>query len=286
MPIPAADLQRWQHFADAVLPGTVLGPQLTVEVGGSHRVLVIAGVAVIRAARTAEAATLMGRRLRLLERLGTLPLPFAVPSPLSDAVVVEGTTVSAVSWLAGTPQGRGAVTQAELQRLWVAMRSVDVDALVDVLDVPHAYAGRDGWASLMLEEVVPRLPVDVQEESLRRVEAAAALPAVTPGLVHGDLAGANLLWNNDGGLSGVLDWDLACAFDPAVDAACLAWFGWPAVAAIVDERAYLRARTWFGVFGLEQVSAALLDSRPQGAVDELVARTAQWIRRTPLLGDA
>ena len=227
----------------------------------------------------------MGRRLRLLERLSTLSLPFAVPSPFSDAAVVEGTTVSALSWIAGTPRDRGTGTEAELRRLWAAMRSADVEVLVDVLDVPHAYAGRGGWATLMLEEVVPRLPVDVQEESLRRVEAAAALPAVTPGLVHGDLAGANLLWNNDGGLSGVLDWDVACAFDPAVDAACLAWFGWAHVAAVVDERAYLRARTWFGVFGLERVSAALLDSRPEGAVNEVVVRTAQWIRRTSVLGD-
>lgn len=117
-------------------------------------------------------------------------------------------------------------------------------------------------------------------EAARRVESAVALPPVTPGLVHGDLAGANLLWNPDGTLSGVLDWDLASASDPAIDVACLAWFGWPTVRAITSPSTYRRARTWQAVFGLEQVSAALLADRPEPAVDAAVTRAANWLRRT------
>ena len=54
---------------------------------------------------------------------------------------------------------------------------------------------------------------------------ARALPPVEPGVVHGDLAGTNVPWRTDGTVYGVLDWDHAQAFDPAVDVGCLSWFG-------------------------------------------------------------
>lgn len=54
--------------------------------------------------------------------------------------------------------------------------------------------------------------------STSRVAARSSTCSVEPGLVHGDLAGTNLLWRADGTVSRVLDWDLAQAFDPAVDA--------------------------------------------------------------------
>lgn len=58
--------------------------------------------------------------------------------------------------------------------------------------------------------------------SRRHVEAALALEPVEARLVHGDLAGHNMRWLETGDLVGVTHWDLAQAFDPAVDVACLA----------------------------------------------------------------
>jgi aminoglycoside phosphotransferase (APT) family kinase protein len=280
MPTPHIDRTRWQVLAEVLLPGVRVDVRSVVERGGSHEVLILPGVAVIRAALTADAASLMPRRLRLLQRLNELGLPFAVPSPMSDAVVVDGVTASVLSWIPGMPGSSGSHPAAELTRLLTALREVDISALADVLDVPHAYAGRDRWARLLVDEVVPRLPADVQKESMRRIDAALAMPVMPATLVHGDLAGGNLLWHQDGTLSGVVDWDLACAFDPAVDAACLAWFGWPTVAVMVDASTYQRARIWSATFGLEQVSAALLDKKLDSQVDAVAARTAQWIRRT------
>lgn len=282
MPLSPADRQRWQTLADAVVPGATIEATSTVAHGESHEVLVLPGVAVIRVARSEQAAALMPRRLRLLERLDDLGLPFQVPVPLSGAVVVGGVSASALSYVPGQPRERRSGGADELRRLMAALGSVDVDALVGELDVPHAYAGRERWAEMLIDEVLPRLPADVQPEALHRVVAAVALPAARKVLVHGDLAGANMLWHPDGGLSGVLDWDLACAFDPAVDAACLAWFGWETVESIVDAQTFRRARTWFAVFGLEQVSAALVDLRPEPEIEEVVVRAAQWIRRTSL----
>ena len=238
------------------------------------------GVAVIRAARTAEAAKLMSRRLQLLRRLGSLGLPFRVPAPLSDAIDVDGVTVSALTWIDGAARQRGTGGTDELRRLISALKEVDTGQLVAELDVPHAYAGRERWADLLCDEVVPRLPADVREEARRRVTAALALPDVPGVLVHGDLAGSNLLWLANGTLSGIVDWDLACTFDPAVDAACLAWFGWDAVESMVEPDTLRRARIWFATFGIEQVTAALLDLRSEGEIDSAVIRAAAWIRRT------
>lgn len=283
--MPHIDRQRWQDLADVLLPGLRIDARTAVEHGESHQVLVIPGVAVIRAALTAEAAALMPRRVRLLQRLTSLPLPFTVPSPMSDAVVVDGLTASALSWVPGTPRDRGPHAAMELRPLLAALAEVDISSLTEVLDVPHAYAGRGRWAQLLLDEVVPRLPADVRPESIRRIEAALVLPVVPATLVHGDLAGGNLLWHEDGTLSGVVDWDLACGFDSAVDAACLSWFGWSTVSSIVDPSTYQRARTWFATFGLEQVSAALLEEKPDGQIDAVVTRAARWIRRTTHSGE-
>jgi thiamine kinase-like enzyme len=76
---------------------------------------------------------------------------------------------------------------------------------------------------------------------------------------------------------GVIDWDWAAAWDPAIDAACLAWHGWEAVRAAVDEQTYVRARIWQRTFGIEQIVAGWL--RPPGMADAL-ERTAAWLRRT------
>mgnify|MGYP006195292123 CR=1 FL=1 len=52
---------------------------------------------------------------------------------------------------------------------------------------------------------------------------------VAPSLVHGDLAGHNMRWERSGGdwaLTGILDWDLASVWDPALNPAYLSlWHG-------------------------------------------------------------
>jgi aminoglycoside phosphotransferase (APT) family kinase protein len=155
---------------------------------------------------------------------------------------------------------------------------VDLGRLAGLLGVPHCYAGGDRWEELLRDQVIPRLPARWWTEAARRVDAALALPPVPASLVHGDLAGHNVHWSDDGRQCiGVLDWDLAQPYDPAVDVACLAWHGWDTVRAAVDADTYARARVWFRTFGLEQVSAALLlGDAPERYVDRAVA----WLERT------
>src|SRR2546430_1008403 len=89
-------------------------------------------------------------------------------------------------------------------------------------------------------------PADGERGAARGlIEAALELADVSPSLVHADLGGENVHWHPDGELAGVLDWDLAQPFDPAVDAACLAVHGWENVREAVDVETYRRAGIWY-----------------------------------------
>ncbi len=199
-----------------------------------------------------------------------------MPEPLSDVATVDGHAAVAVSWVAGEPHPPGEVDPAILRELLAALRGVDTGALDGLLAPPHGYAGANQWAELMAQ-AIGQLPADVRGEAQRRLDEAVALAAVAPSLVHGDLAGSNMRWDSGGKLVGIIDWDWASAWDPAVDAACLAWHGWPAVEAAVDPQTYDRASVWQRTFGIEQIISTWL--RPPGTPD-VIRRTAAWLRRT------
>lgn len=261
-------------LAAAVLPGADLGRAVVVQ-GEFHDVVLLPGEAVVKIARRA-ATPHLERRAALHAALAAAGLPFAVPRPLGPVCHLGERAAVALSWVDGAPAPAGSADPVRLRDLLDAVASVDVATLGGLLDVPHAYAGRDGWAELMLDGVVPRMPEDLRPEAARRVRAALDLLEVPPRLVHGDLAGDNLLWRA-GRVVGVLDWDLAAPFDPAVDAACLAWFGWDAVRAAVDDDTYRRACVWFGTFALEHLGAALAAGQPAPVVEARVARAATLI---------
>ncbi|MFP5334289.1 MAG: phosphotransferase family protein [Actinomycetes bacterium] len=263
------------ELAARVLPGADLSAAVVVQ-GEFHDVVVMRGEAVVKVAR-GDAAGHLERRARLHAALADVGLPFEVPQPLTPVRTYGDRAAVALSWVDGDPAPPGHGDAGELRRLLGALASVDLAPLAGLLDVPFAYAGRERWQQVMVDEVVPRMPEHVRDDAARRVAAALALPPVPPSLVHGDLAGDNVLWR-DGRVVGVLDWDLAQPFDPAVDAACLAWFGWDAVRAAVDEATYDRACTWFGTFPLEHVAAALTAGMPEAVVEARVARAATLMR--------
>ncbi|PWJ53660.1 Predicted kinase, aminoglycoside phosphotransferase (APT) family [Quadrisphaera granulorum] len=275
-----------------VIPGVAASDVSAAEVlrGEFHDVVLLPGRAVVKVAR-GLAAQHLERRTALLDALAGAGLPFAVPRPLSE-VHRAGRAAAAValSWVEGepAPAGSGGARRVEeLQRLLAALASVDVRPDSPVgrhLDVPHAYAGRDRWAELMAQ-VVAMLPDDVRDDAGARLRAALDLPPAPEGLVHGDLAGHNLRWHADGTLAGVIDWDLASAWDPAVDLGCLVWFGWDAVDAACAglgggwPAAADRARVWFATFRLEGPAALLDDGAPEALVAERLERVVTALRR-------
>lgn len=238
------------------------------------------GVGAVRVAREAGRADQLRRVAALCERLDTAGLPFAVPVPLGPVVEHDGRAALPTTWIPGQPAPRGSPRVDGAHLLLESLADVDVTALADVLAPPHAYAGGGRWHEILVDDVVPRLPARLRGEARDRIDAAAALDPPAPGLVHGDLAGDNVRWEGQQ-VVGVLDWDLASAWDPAVDAACLAWHGWDTVRQVTDHGTYQRAVTWYRVFGLEQIAAALLADVPAATLDETVARIAEWLEVKP-----
>ncbi|MCE0766952.1 aminoglycoside phosphotransferase family protein [Pseudonocardia kujensis] len=265
------------EVARTLLPGLDPDGATTIP-SGSHDVVLLPGRAAVRIARSRPAAEALPRRTALLARLQDAGLPFAVPEPLTPVVTGRGWTAVAVSWLPGSYPSPEDGEPRTLRALLDALAAVDLGPLADVLDVPHAYAGRERWEGLMLDEAVPRLPPELRRSGRRRVREALALEPVPPVLVHGDLTGENLHCAADGRVLGVLDWDLASPTDPAIDAACLAhWYGWPTLRRAVDRATYDRARTWYATLSVEQIVKALLDGAGAREMEECVARVARWM---------
>jgi aminoglycoside phosphotransferase (APT) family kinase protein len=251
----------------------------SVASGQFHDVVLVRGVAAVRVARNGPAAAALPQRTAITERLAALDLPFAVPRPLTDVRESHGRTAVAVSWVDGAGQPGAIDDPAGFRTILTALSAVDTSALADVLYPPHEYAGGADWPRLMLEDVVPLFPAEWQAEAARRFEAAIALPEVEPSLVHGDLAGHNLHWDAEGNLIGVIDWDVASAWDPAIDAACLAVHGWATVARVIDAQTYHRAAVWYRTFGIEQLGAALLTGDIV-EIDRYVQRGVAFLERT------
>ena len=144
--------------------------------------------------------------------------------------------------------------------------------------------------------------VDALTDAARRWTAE---PVVEPSLVHGDLAGHNMHWAPVGSpavrqlveregpdvrrlglaaggrdeasgqgeasgwvLLGILDWDLACVWDPALNPAYLSlWHGEEKLEAIArDAFEAQRGRVWLGVMALESLyDASLREGTPSPA---------------------
>jgi Phosphotransferase enzyme family len=271
---PHLDAQSWA-LARQVLP-ELNGMAVSVTAGADHHVVVAPGIGIVRVSRQPGTAPLMRRRREVLIRLEQQAFPFAIPTPLSEVAESGDICAMAMRWLPGSPHQRGHGDPAVLAAVLDSLRSVDITALVDVVEPAHAYAGGHDWEQRMLDAVA-ELPEDVRSEARHRVAVAAALPSVEASFIHGDLGGDNMFWNDQGELVGVIDWDWAAAWDPAIDAACLSWHGWDTVRSAVDTETFRRARIWYLTFPLEQLVGARL--RPPGHHD-VVNRAAAWIRRT------
>jgi len=166
--------------------------------------------------------------LRELHRRG-----WPVPVPLAEPIEENGDTWMLYSWLPGTsPTSEDEGAQRERGRLLARLHG-DLSELV-------SFGQRDGWqmahevvadsalhtALMRFETLHPleghllRWHADQAQRLLEDLPVAEADRTV----VHGDLAPWNLLFDTDGGLSGIVDFDIVHLDLSVADFAC-SWRG-------------------------------------------------------------
>lgn len=271
-----------------------------------------------------DPARQLGRRMALLDGLDAAlaeqGVAWTVPVALSDPVPAGTGAAVLQRYLPGGPHPPHEGDPAVLRRLLDEIAAVDV---ADPRIAPHLgrpFSFRGPWTAQRAEHVAgipgrlaPRLGAwpgddvdtrtgaDAWADAVARVTRAVTAwteePPVPPSLVHGDLAGHNMRWRavpaaDDAPgevrweLAGVLDWDLACAWDSALNVAYLSlWHGEDQVERLaVDAGEAARARVWLGAMALETLDDAaardeLVGGLPNGSWRRLLRKALPRVAR-------
>lgn len=273
-PVPADLLE----IAEALVPDAPLDSARLAEQGNLHHVVLFPGVAAVRISKRPSAAAELPRRVEILRAVAAAGLPFAVPEPLTAVATFGERAAVAVSWIDGEWLPEGIGDPAAFGLLLEALREVEISPELEaVLHTPRRYADGLGWADILNDEIIPRLPTKWRDGVRQRLDTLLALEEVPARLVHGDLGGTNVHFGEDGKLTGVLDWDMAILSDPAIDAALIAtWHGWDVLRAATDEETYRRAWAWNDAVGVGHLHA-VFGGKPLSRVDGFVGSVVAWL---------
>ena len=169
----------------------------------------------------------MGREWQFLRALHPTPVPMPRPVARCEDPDVLGADFYVMEFVDGVVLGdaaAGAAVPAAVRPVvaestvdtMVALHAQDVDAIgLAGLRRPGSFVERQlrRWHRQVHASAVPDLSVvDAAHEAL-----AAAVPAGREAVVHGDFRPGNLLYDRDGRVQAVLDWELASIGDPMVD---------------------------------------------------------------------
>ena len=172
------------------------------------------------------------REYRLL--FGLHPLGFPVPQPLAlcDDPEVIGAIFYVMERARGRPYANGALPEFDSPtRRSMYEQMIDTLADLHVIDPESAAHGDFGKPGNYFERQVARWTRqyrDSQTDYLPEVERLIAfLPESVPeqsrtSIVHGDYRIDNVVFDGDGTLTAVLDWELATLGDPVADFSYLA----------------------------------------------------------------
>ena len=244
---------------------------------GSSSIVALGLRTAVRVARDPGSAPELLRAQRVVDALPDLP--FALPCSVGPAATHDGVTAVPVRRLDGMSRAPGHADPGELRRLLVAIHTIDPSPLRDDLATPRAFYGGERWREVLADDVVPLLPAALRGPAAEVVDRLAAADADADAHIqsvgHGDLAGANVLWEGDR-VVGVLDWDLASIEDPAEDVASLAgWHGWELAPTLAEPSTVARAALFRAVAPLTVVAFALLRGRPETEVARAVGRAVE-----------
>lgn len=225
------------------------------EGGQFHKVVIANQQSVIRMARTREASEQMPRSVKLLELLDGR-LHYRIPVATSGIVQVAGLSSVAMTFIPGSAHEPHYGDPRVLRRVVCDLAQVPLEPLADHLARPFAFRGE--WTEARQQQCFDALPEDLRAPAARLWAQLDELSQVPAGLVHGDLAGHNMHWIGEE-LIGILDWDLAAAWDPALNTAYLSlWHGLEMadlIAPTPDQAR--RAKIWLGLMSLERLSDTL-----------------------------
>ncbi|MGV3016786.1 phosphotransferase [Rothia sp. 88186D007BW] len=248
-----------------------------VRTTGSAHVIVNMGAELsVRIAKTPKTGHQVARRTEILRRLPQ-DLPFAVPRPITRVITRNGFTAVGLTWIKGEPRLQGSAPPKQLATLIKAIHSVDFRGYGPYMDMVHEHwGGRDNWEVLLREQVVPQLLSGAQKIAHTAIDRVLALEPAPPVLVHGDLAGHNILWKGDK-LVGVIDWDHASVGDAAIDHAALGnFYGWDSLAKVLNDAQLERARIVARLLPLQSL-AYIMHNGMGGAIQRLaVERADEW----------
>ncbi|UTT40652.1 aminoglycoside phosphotransferase family protein [Glutamicibacter mishrai] len=225
------------------------------EGGQFHKVVIANPHSVIRMARTVQATEEMPRSVKLLELLSG-QLDYQIPMATSQILHVDGLSSVAMSFIPGSAHEPHYGDPKVLGKLVNDLAQVEVEPLSEHLASPFAFRGP--WTEERQQQCFDALPEQLRDAATSLWAQLDELAQVPPGLVHGDLAGHNMHWVDEE-LIGILDWDLAAAWDPALNTAYLSlWHGLEMVDLIAPslDEAY-RAKIWLGLMSLERFSDTL-----------------------------
>lgn len=243
--------------------------------GSAHIIINMGGLLSVRVAKTKKTGHLVARRTEILRRLPQ-NLPFDVPRPITRVITRNGYTAVGLTWIKGEPRQQGPAPAKQIASLVKAIAGVDYRGYGPYLDYAHEHwAGKD-WEQIARETVIPQLLSGAQKVALTALERVLALDPIVPTLVHGDLAGHNILWNGDK-LVGVIDWDHATIGDPAIDHASLGnFYGWESLAKALTDEQLERARAYAALLPIQSLGYTMTHGMG-GAIQRLaVERADEW----------
>ena len=236
---PALDEQALGRWLEANVEGFIGPFELAKFPSGqsnpTYRVTAASGEYVLRRKPFGEllpSAHAVDREYRLLSALH--PLGFPVPTPLalcSDPEVI-GAIFYVMSLAKGRPYANGALPEFD-PATRRAMYDQLIDTLADlhIIDPQAAELGDFGKPGNYFERQVMRWTRqyrDSQTDFVPEMERLIAfLPETLPtqsrtSIVHGDYRIDNVVFDGDGTLTAVLDWELATLGDPLADFSYLA----------------------------------------------------------------
>lgn len=237
------------------------------------------------------------REVRMLPLLESRPFEVAVPRDARIARREDGALVAAIHRMVpgGSSKGRRLLGRARDAHLAAIGRF-----LATLHTTPAAAARRHGievrdiWREVSLpriEETMALTGPAGRAWLASRVAAFEALPATAPSaLTHGDLSGDHLLMDEDGRLSGVIDFAEARLADPAIDfAGVLNRFSWRDLEVVcahydapMDPHLLDRARIYIEIVPIYSVTDGYIAAgkgERRAGLRKIAARAAAWERR-------